>query len=262
MAEGVRPTRIWYQSFIDETEQKPYFDRLRARLGRLAAPGVAVEVHGISPPDRYFHPITEFRCADQTIRNALKAAEDGCDAFVIGHFTDVGLRECRGAVDIPVIALGESVLLHALTLGLKVGLVTINPVFVPIHEQQVTAYGLGERVVGVKAIRADVARFMAAFTDPNEQEAIRREFAEEVKPLIAAGADVLIPSGGMPMLLFSEMQPFTVDGAYVLEGIATVLKAAEMAVALHRITGVAAGRSGHFALASEGAIADYRSPRN
>jgi hypothetical protein len=59
------------------------------------------------------------------------------------------------------------------------------------------------------------------------------------------------------MLLFAEDQPFFVDGAYVLEGIVTVLKAAEMAIALHRVTGVAAGRSGLYALASEGAIADF-----
>ena len=72
-----QPMRIWYQSFVDEAEQRPYIDRLTVRLQRLRSPGTVVEVHGISPPDRFFHPLTEFRCADQTIRNALRAAEAG-----------------------------------------------------------------------------------------------------------------------------------------------------------------------------------------
>lgn len=261
MAEIGRPVRIWYQSFINEKAQKPYFERLGARLTSLAAPGTTVDLHGMSPPDRYFHAITEFRGADQTIRNALRAKEEGYDAFVIGHFPDPGLQECRGAIDIPVIGLGEACLLHACTMGRKIGLVTINPVFVPIHEAQVIAYGLRERVIGVRAIQADVDRFMKGLTHEETREEIRREFEAEVAPFLEAGADVLIPSGGMPMLLFSQLQPFSIGGAAVLEGIACVLKSAEMAVAVHRITGVAAARGGIYSLASQGAIDDFMAPR-
>jgi hypothetical protein len=70
---------------------------------------------------------------------------------------------------------------------------------------------------------------------------------------------VLIPAGGLPMLLFAQEQPFVIDGAVVLEGIATVMKATEMAVSLHRLTGVAASRGGLYARASAGAIADFQS---
>ena len=260
-AEPPQPVRIWYQSFVDPTEQAPYMDRLRARLRHLAGPGVSVEVHGISPPDRHFHAITEFRCADQTIRQALQAQAEGYDAFVIGHFPEPGLVECRGALSIPVIGLGEATMLHACTMGRKIGLVTINPVFVPIHEDQVRRYGLEQRVVAVAAVQADVPRFMRAFADPVEHAALRGEFAEQVRPLLARGVDVIIPSGGMPMTLFAQEQPFAIDGALVLEGIAVVLKAAEMAVALHRVTGSAASRSGLYGLASEGAISDFLVPR-
>jgi allantoin racemase len=79
-----------------------------------------------------------------------------------------------------------------------------------------------------------------------------------VRPLIARGAEVLIPAGGLPMLLFAENQPFAIDGVPVLEGIATVLKTAEMAVAMHKITGIAASRSGLYARASAGAVADFQ----
>jgi allantoin racemase len=98
---------------------------------------------------------------------------------------------------------------------------------------------------------------MRAFTDPAEYAAVRAEFAEQVRPLLERGCDVLIPAGGLPMVLFAEEQPFRIDGAVVLEGIATVMKATEMAVSLHRLTGVAASRRGLYSRAKAGAIADF-----
>jgi Asp/Glu/hydantoin racemase len=249
--------RIWYQSFVDPVEQAPYVDRLRARLKALAAPGTVIDLHGMTPPDRHFHPLSEFRCARATIGAALRAKEEGCDAFVIGHFQEPGLTECRGAVDIPVIGLGEATMLFACSLGCKLGLVTISPAFIPWHEAQIGRHGLERRVAGVAAIQADLPRFMRAFTDPAEHDAVRAEFAAQVRPLIARGAEVLIPAGGLPMLLFAERQPFRVDGVPVLEGIAAVLKTAEMAMAMHLITGVTASRSGLYAQASAGAVADF-----
>jgi len=56
------------------------------------------EVHGVSPPDRYLSPLTEFRCAGQAIRGGIRAQEQGYDAFVVGHFQEPGLVECRAAL--------------------------------------------------------------------------------------------------------------------------------------------------------------------
>src|SRR5438067_1192751 len=98
--------RVWYQSFVDPREQEPYIRGLQERLAAYAAPGVAFEVHGVSPPDRYLSALTEFRCAARVIRNAIQAQEQGYDAFIIGHFQEPGLVECRCAVDIPVVGLG------------------------------------------------------------------------------------------------------------------------------------------------------------
>jgi allantoin racemase len=249
--------RIWYQSFVDPVEQASYIDRLRERLNQLVTPGIMVDVHGISPPDRFFHPITEFRCAEQTIRAGLQAERDGYDAFVIGHFQEPGLTECRGALDIPVIGLGEATMLFACSIGRKIGLVTIDPIFIPWHDEQIVRHGLSQRVGGVAAITADLPRFMRAFTDAAEYALVRDDFVRQVQPLLERGCDVLIPAGGLPMLLFAQQQPFVIEGAVVLDGIATVVKAAEMALALHGLTGVAASRRGLYSRAPEGAIADF-----
>jgi Asp/Glu/hydantoin racemase len=250
-------SRIWYQSFVHPIEQAPYIDRLQGMLDSVASPGVRFEVRGLDPPDFAFHPLTEFRCAGQVIRNALQAEKEGYDAFVLGHFQEPGLLEIRGAVEIPVISLGEANILAALSMGHRFGLVTVNPVFVPWHDRQVRGHGLVDRYVGTGTLKMNLPAFMKAFTDKRAYAAVRAQFVQQVKPLIAAGAEIIIPAGGLPMLLFAREAPFVVDDAPVMNGIAVVAKAAEMALALKAITGVAVSRRGTYAKAPPAAIAGF-----
>jgi allantoin racemase len=257
MAESSRPVRLWYQSFVHPVEQAPYIKRLQAALDAAASPDIRFEVHGLDPPDHLFHPLTEFRCAAQAIRNALEAERAGYDGVVIGHFQEPGLLEIRGAVDIPVIGLGEANLLAALSMGGRLGLVTIDPVFIDWHERQVKAYGLDQRVAGVRAIHVDLPGFMRAFTDEASYAQVRAAFVEQVRPLVAQGAEVIIPAGGLPMLLFARECPFVIDDALVLNGIAVVAKAAEMALALRRLMGSVVSRRGTYAKASAQCVEEY-----
>jgi allantoin racemase len=257
MAEPSRPARLWYQSFVHPVEQAPYIERLQGLLDASSSPGIKFEVHGLDPPDHLFHPLTEFRCAAQAIRNALEAERAGYDGFVIGHFQEPGLLEIRGALDIPVIGLGEANLLAALSMGRRIGLVTIDPVFIEWHERQVHAHGLEQRVAGVRAIRMDLPGFMRCFTEEASYAKARADFVEQVRPLVADGAEVIIPAGGLPMLLFSRECPFLIDGALVLNGIAVVAKAAEMAIALRRLTGSVVSRRGTYAKASAACVEEY-----
>jgi len=249
--------RIWYQSFVHPREQAPYIERLQSQLNAFASPGVLFEVHGLEPPDRFFHPLSEFRCAAQTIRNAIEAERAGYDGFVIGHFQEPGLLETRGSLEIPVVALGEATMLAACTMGRKIGLVTIDPAFIDWHERQVAAHGLSERLAGVRAIKIDLPGFMRAFTDDDSYKKVRDDFVAQVRPLVAAGAEVIIPAGGLPMLLFARESPFTIDGALVLNGIAVIAKAAEMAIALRKLTGSVVSRRGIYAKAPAEAIEEY-----
>jgi allantoin racemase len=257
MAEPSRQVRIWYQSFVHPIEQKPYIERLQAFLDKAAGAGTRFEVHGLDPPDRHFHPLTEFRCAAQTIRNALEAERAGYDAFVIGHFQEPGLLEIRGAVDIPVVGLGEASMLTALSMGGRLGLVTIDPCFIDWHERQVRTHGFDRRVVGVRAVHMDLASFMRAFTDEDTYARVLADFTEQVRPLVAAGAEVILPAGGLPMLLFARECPLVIDGALVLNGIAVAVKAAEMTLALRDLTGCVVSRRGTYAKASAACVDEY-----
>jgi Asp/Glu/hydantoin racemase len=261
MAEPSRPARLWYQSFVHPVEQAPYIERLQNLLDQASSSGIKFEVHGLDPPDHLFHPLTEFRCAAQAIRNALEAERAGYDGFVIGHFQEPGLLEIRGALDIPVVGLGEANLLAALSMGRRIGLVTIDPVFIEWHERQVRAHGLEQRVAGVRAIRMDLPGFMRCFTDEASYAKARADFVEQVRPLVAAGAEVIIPAGGLPMLLFARECPFVIDGALVLNGIAVAAKATEMALGLKRLTGAVVSRRGTYAKASAACVEEYLGSR-
>ena len=152
-------------------------------------------------------------------------------------------------------------MLAALTMGRRFGLVTVHPVFVDWHERQVRAHGLEHRAAGVRAINADVPGFMRAFTDETAYAEVRAEFVAQVRPLVAAGAEVVIPAGGLAMMLFARESPFVIDGAVVLNGIATVAKAAEMALALHRLTGASVSRRGTYAKAPDEAVNEFLGTR-
>lgn len=252
-----QPMKIWYQSFVAPNQQTGYVRDLQRALTACADPEASYEIHGITPPDLELHRITEFRCAAQVLRNAVTAQQQGYDAFVIGHFQDGGLYEARATVDIPVLGLGETTMLYACTLGRKIALVTINPVFIPFHEEQIVRYGLTERVVAVKALTTDPEELNRAFTDTGAFERILRQFREQAQPLVDAGVEVIIPAGGLPMLLFSRVAQFTVGQVVVLNGLAVLVKMAETAVTLRRLNGTAVSRAATFAKPSPKALQEF-----
>lgn len=243
----MRPIRIWWQSYVDYEHGGAYWDGLRPHLAAMADDGVTVDLHGITPHDNYAHPVVEFRCAREVICNAIRAERQGYDAFVVGHFQDAGLYEARSVVDIPVIALGESSMLTACQLGQRVGIVTINPRYISWFEQQIVKYGLERRVTGVHAMSFQPGQILDAFGSPEKTAEVERLFEEQARPLVARGIDVLIPGGGIPMLLFSGIRDHRIDEAPVINGIPIALKQAEVMVKLRRLTGLGPSRVSDFA---------------
>ena len=241
--------RILWQSFIDATQNAAYLERLTLYLNEIAAPGVSVDVVGMSPPDRDFGRLTEFRCAIQAVDNAIGAEHGGYDCFVIGHFQDPGLYEARSALRIPVIGTGEASLHFASQLGRRIGLVSIDQVFEVWHYEQAERYGLG-------AIPED---FAAAFAGDEEAFLrLRAAFIDCARPLVEKGADIVVPAGVLPGLLLARERGFVVDRAPVVNCAAVALKSAEMWASLHRLNGIEPSRGPSFALAPPRAVEDFR----
>ncbi|HEY1370533.1 MAG TPA: aspartate/glutamate racemase family protein [Gaiellaceae bacterium] len=256
---ATRPTRIWWQSFVDPSQNEPYLRRLVEYLHEIAEPGTTVEVHGMSPPDRGFGRLTELRCSVIAVDNALRAEEEGYDAYAMGHFQDPGLYAARSAVRIPVVGLGEASLHWAAQLGRHIALVSIDPVFERWHAEQAELYGLRERVTEIVGMGAIVEDFAPAFAGDEQAYArLLARFRELVEPLVARGADVVIPAGALPALLLAREHGLELGGAPVVNAVAVTLKATEMAVRLARLTGLGPSRGPSFALAPEQAREDFR----
>jgi hypothetical protein len=192
------------------------------------------------------------------VRIATHAEREGCDAYVIGHFQDSGLFETRSAVGMPVLGLGETTMLHACTLGFRIGLITIDPYFIPWHLDQIQRYGLHQRVVGVQAMRAfGVADYVRACTDDQALAEICDEFERAAQPLLDVGVDVLIPAGGLPAMALSRRPNLTIAGAMVLNGVPVLAKHAEIAVKLKALGIAEASRRAAFARPSEQCLAEF-----
>ncbi len=241
--------KIWFQGATDRVHMAPYIEKLEAHLKSILDADFSATFHTTTPPATTTHAVTEFRIAGNLIRNAVKAEQEGYAAMAITHFQDAGLMEVKSVVDIPVLGLGETTLFHACKLGRKLGLVTINPVFVPWHEEQVIRYGLQQRVVGVRAVNATVKDFIDAFASREAYDKLKPLWEKECRALLDAGADVIVPAGGLPMMLFSG----EIDGAPVVNGITVVAKTAEMWVKMK----TRVSRRSNFARPPEKALKEF-----
>jgi allantoin racemase len=250
MAEQIK---IWFQGATDRVHMAPYISKVEAHLKSILEPGVSYTFNTTSPPATTTHALTEYRIGAAFVRGAVEAERQGFHAMAITHFQDAGLAEVKSAAQIPVLGLGETTLFHALTLGRKLGLVTINPTFIPWHEDQVIRYGLQQRVVGVRAVNATVKDFIDAFASKEAFEKLRPLWERECRVLLDAGADVIVPAGGLPMMLFSG----ELDGVPVINGITVIAKSAEMAIKLRKLGMAKVSRRSNFASPPEKALKEF-----
>jgi allantoin racemase len=249
-----KPLRVWYQSFTEPQETAHYHDRLVGYAASAARAGTTIDVKGMSPPSRR-HRITELRCALDVVRNAIEAERAGFDAFLVGHFQDSGLYEARSAVDIPVVGLGESSMLHACTLGSTVGLITIHPCFIPIHRDQIRRYGLHERITHVSAVESSGTDYVRAFQDPAAARDLADKYVREIDALVRGGTEVVLPAGGLPALLFGDEVRTSAAPGVLVDCISIAIKACEMAVDLRRFNGTGPSRLMTFSKPSDAALA-------
>lgn len=242
MDETPAKYRIWAQGATDQNHHRSYLERLLPHVRASTDPRFEVSFHTTTPSVTTVHALSEFRFARAVIRGAIEAERQGYDAFFMNHFQDVGLYEARAAVNIPVLGLGETTLLHACTLGRKLGLLAINPAFVAGHDDQVVRYGLQQRVVGIRSIDAAISDYMDAFARPEVRQRLSAVFEREARLLLGAGADVIVPTGGIPMMLFAGERGAQIDGAPIVNGVTVLVKAAEMAIELRRLAGMGPSR--------------------
>lgn len=242
---------------MDHHSSATYLDHLAHYLQREAPTNVEVTVAGMSPPARGWSRLSELRGAVFMVQSALAAQDAGYDAFVLGHFQEPGLYETRSTVQIPVIGMGEATLLWSTHLGRRFGLVSIDSVFEAMHFEQVDALGLGDRLIGVRSLKATLQEFESAFSSPG-YEVLRERFLLCAKELIDLGSDVIVPAGGLFGMASAHEFDFNIDGIPIVPSIRVTLEWANMSMRLTQGTGVHPSRRSSFRLANPEAIHDFQ----
>jgi len=134
------------------------------------------------------------RHADQVIAPLCRLIErhdNRAGAFVIACFSDPGLHAARETTAKPVLGIAESGLLTAMTLGERVGIVSILGAAIPRHRRLIRALGIESRIAGDLALGlgvvalADEARSWPRLVEVGA--ALRDEHGAEVLVLGCAG---------------------------------------------------------------------------
>lgn len=238
--------KIWYQLISSETAMSDFLDSVRGLCNAAAAPGTEVEVHGTpfgALGDQYrivwHYDVREF------VETALRLRRDGgYDAFVIANSLDTGLVELREVLDIPVISFMEVCCFTACTMGERFSIIVQHPKMVTRYREIVHGYGIAGRLASIESTgHAPGNRRM--FSAKEEAEDYIAKVREAGCRALAAGAEVLFLTGSTAALL-ARHGIFDIDGAPLLHSYGLLVKAAESAVAMHRITGHCISRRNYY----------------
>lgn len=243
--------RIWHQSFTVLQELGPYAEALRRQVRRLTRPDTEVVLHGMAPgtyPTNYpgteiRHVAVQYLHGTQFFANALRAQQEGYDAFLVCTLPEPALTEIRSVLDIPVIGYCESALHTACYLGRRIGILSFIEDMTQLVEANVHRHGLGSRFGGIRQVGFGFKDVLKAFVDP---EPLLERFRSAARAMIADGVDVIIPGEAPLCTLLSQHGLSRVDEVPIVDAYATTLCTAEMMVDLRRKLGLSVNRRGYF----------------
>ncbi len=247
--------RILYLSMSREQYSSNYFPFLRRYVDEVASSGTTVDLRGtrVGRIDsfRFFETLDWISILD----SAIDAELSGYDAVAIGNILDPALREARSMVDIPVLGLGETSMLTACMMGSTFSLVGVNPYFGGRFEENVTKYGLRERLASIESMGLTPHELDECFSDDEAKERAIAHFRVAARKGVERGAEVVIPAGGRLTAFLNAVGIREVDGVPLLDGTATLLAATEAAVKIRSTTGTFVSRRRLYAKAPSTAIA-------
>ena len=143
------------------------------------------------------------------------------DAFVIGCFYDVALREAREVSgDAVVLAPCQSSLVYAAHLGTSFSVLVGRRKWIPKMEENIRSYGCADRLASMRPLELGVHEFQQ---DP--EETARRMLAEGKKAVENDGAELLILGCTIEFGFYKTMQEGL--GIPVIDAVLSPFKLAE-----------------------------------
>ncbi len=168
--------------------------------------------------------------APETVKLSVQAEQEGCDAIVIHGICDFGIEATRGAVDIPVVGLGSSVIHLACQLGDRYGVVSKSDTTIPEFTRRIQLMGCAKKMTSIRPLNIPESRLI------NRRQELKRRFLkiakyqidQEEAHVIVAGYSAIF--GVLPEGSREELEEIL--GVPVLDGVAVALKMAKMLIDL------------------------------
>jgi len=188
---------------------------IRNILNSIKRPDVEVDVtHLRRGPVHLEYHFYEHIVLDEVLRLIRKAEQNEYDAVVIGCFYDPGLREARELVKIPIVALAETCMHVAATLGHKFSVIVGRKKSIPKMEDNVYLYGLEKKLASFRSIDFTVIKMA---TERKELEEVIYQQSE--KAIKKDGAEVIVlgcaVASGFAEALMSRLKVPVVDPVMV-----------------------------------------------
>lgn len=243
--------RIWFQKHTVTGRVKGLDDAYAAHVARVARPDTEVAFHGL-PAETYEGPLPEGLVryggvedlfAAHFAAQAVRARDEGFDAYVIGTSQDPGLVTARGLVDIPVVGYGETALHVASMVAARFGVVGFIPELAEPIRDNAARYGLAERLVAFAYTATGAAEVHAALE--GHAGPFIDAFREAGREAITAGAQVLIPGEGLPNEILVREEVTSVDQVPILDPNGLSIKMAEFLVEARSLSIIPPVRTGY-----------------
>lgn len=170
---------VWIDPIV---EDKPYVGALRAALDEARRPDTELEIislpQGSSPRHLRFHSYEALVVGEIVTAVYRLAAE--ADAFIIGCFYDLALREAREVSGKAIVtAPCESSIAIAAQLGNTFSVLVGADKAIPKMRENIRAYGMEHRLMSMRPLNMDVLEFQAQAE--RAMEAMLREGAKAVE---------------------------------------------------------------------------------
>lgn len=233
-----------------------YEASLDRRLAAVARPGTHCAVHGIgSTPygkDR-FHT-AKHKVVTGVIESALRAEAEGYDALAMINTFDHGFYELREVLRIPVVFITESTLHLACQLAPSVAVIGHNTQIRLQVEALAARYGLSSRMVPGESLDLTYDDFPRMYDDP---PTYLERFRKAARVAMVRGAGAFLVAGNPLNMFLVDQDALDVDGAPVIDGLAAVVKTAEMLVDLKSV-GIDRSKIGLFTAPDDDALVRLR----
>lgn len=243
--------RIWFQKHVSIGKVPALDAGYETHAKRVVRPGTEIVFHGTPKetyegnfPDRYAqHTFTETMFTNYFLSRVIEAEKSGYDAFIIGTAPDIGLRDAKSIVDIPVIGYSEASMHIASMLGSRfsyIGFVNMAE----RHVENARIYGLGERIGPWARVQATTQIVQDAIE--GWPDAYLDAFHVAARKVIEQGTNVLIPNEGLTNEIVYHQGISQVDGVPIVDSHAVTFKMAEMLVDLRKTSGMMVSRQGYY----------------